>query len=34
MIMWDKVIMSKDDCVFDDTIGNKYILYNEDPRIL
>lgn len=32
--MWDKVIMSKEDCVFDDTISNKYILFNDDRSIM
>ena len=34
IIMWDKVIMSKEDCVFDDTISNKYILFNDDRSII
>lgn len=34
MIMWDKVIMKKEDCVFDDTIENMYVLFNDDKSIL
>ena len=34
MIMWDKVIMSKEDSVFDDTISNMYVLFNDDKSIL
>ena len=34
MIMWDKVIMSKEDSVFDDTISNMYVLLNDDKSIL
>ena len=33
MIMWDNVIMSKDDCTFDDTIDNMYVLFNDDKSI-
>ena len=32
--MWDKIIMSKEDCVFDGTIRNKGILFNDDPTLL
>ena len=34
MIMWDKVIMSKEDAVFDEAIENRYILFNDDRSIL
>ena len=34
MIMWDKVIMSKEESVFDDTISNMYVLFNADKSIL
>lgn len=32
--MWDKIIMSKEDCVFDGTIRNKGILFNDDSSLL
>lgn len=32
--MWDKIIMSKEDCVFDGTIRNKGILFNDDSTLL
>ena len=34
MIMWDKVIMKKEDAVFDGLIDDQYILYNDDKSIL
>lgn len=34
MIMWDKIIMSKEDAVFNSTIENKYILFNDDRSLL
>lgn len=34
MIMWDKVIMSKEDSVFDETIDNMYVLFNDDKSIM
>ena len=33
MIMWDKVIMRKEDCKLDETIENMYVLFNEDKSI-
>ncbi|KAM7459196.1 hypothetical protein BLSTO_00038 [Blastocystis sp. subtype 1] len=33
MIMWDKIIMSKEDAVFNNTIENRYILFNDDRSI-
>lgn len=32
--MWDKVIMKKEDAVFDGLIDDQYILYNDDKSIL
>ena len=34
MIMWDKIIMSKEEAVFDGSIENRYILFNDDRSIL
>lgn len=34
MIMWDKVIMSREDCTLDATIDNMYVLFNDDKSIL
>ena len=34
MIMWDTIIMSKEDAVFTKTIENRYILFNDDRSIL
>ena len=34
MIMWDKVIMKKEDAVFDGLIDDQYSLYNDDKSIL
>ena len=34
MIMCDKIIMSKEDAVFNKTIENRYILFNDDRSIL
>ena len=34
MIMWDKVIMKKEDAVFDGLIDDQYTLYNDDKSIL
>ena len=33
MIMWDKVIMRKEDCKLDETVENMYVLFNEDKSI-